>query len=75
MKFCDLTGCAARLSLATKTLVKAADEADQHWDDDASRRFRETYLLPLDAKMRDALEAIRRLEQVLAGAERECGPS
>jgi uncharacterized protein YukE len=75
MKTCDLSGSAARLALAMKTLTKAVDEADEHWNDDASRRFHETYLLPLDARMREALEAVRRLEQILASAERECGPA
>jgi hypothetical protein len=75
MKVCDLTGSAARLNLAMKTLMQAVDEADRLWHDDASRRFQHTYLVPLDAKMRDALEAIRRLDQVLSGVEHECGPS
>jgi len=75
MKACDLSGSEARLSLAMKTLAKAIDEADLHWNDQTNRRFHETYLHPLEADVRDALDAIRRLGQVLAVAEHECGPT
>ena len=73
MKTWNLSGGAARLEMAFKSLKKAADEANEYWHDDASRRFQETYLIPLEPKVRDALDALHRLEQILTGAEHECG--
>jgi hypothetical protein len=74
MRACDLTGSEARLTLAAKTLTKAIEDADSHWSDETNRRFHDTYFRPLDASLRDALQAIRALREVLAAAEHECGP-
>jgi hypothetical protein len=73
MKTWNLTGGAAKLELAYKSLKKAVHDADAAWNDPASRRFQETYLAPLDPRVREALEAIHRLEQILASADHDCG--
>ena len=73
MKAWNLTGAAARLDMALQDLTKAVEAAGESWNDEAYRRFRETYIAPLAPKMRDALEATFRLDQTLQDAERACG--
>ncbi len=73
MRGWDLTNCAAKLELAMDGLKKARLDAASQWNDDTRREFEERYLVPLDAKLRRALEAIRHLGEVLKSAERECG--
>ncbi|MEE8452228.1 MAG: hypothetical protein V3R99_09945 [Thermoguttaceae bacterium] len=63
----------ARLTDAMDSLQIAYREASQHWDDRAQRQFAEEYLEPLEPRFRRAIEAVRRLAQVLAQAEQECG--
>jgi hypothetical protein len=69
----DLSSGAAKLELAYKSLKKAAADAHESWSDDANRRFQETYLIPLEPRVREALDAIHRLDQILRDADRECG--
>jgi len=73
MKTWNLSGGAAKLDLAFKSLKKVASDAHEYWHDNASRRFQETYLTALEPKVREALDAIHRLEQILGSAEHECG--
>ena len=73
MPVCDLATGAAHLELAMESLQMAKSEAMAQWDDQTHRRFQEEYLVPLEAKFRRALDAIHRLAQVVAKAERECG--
>jgi len=68
----ELSGAAARLELAWEDLRAARAEAARFWHDATSRKFDETYLLPLDPRVRRALDAIHRLAEVLGQARREC---
>lgn len=68
----ELSGGAARLELALEDLRAARAEAARSWHDATSRKFDETYLLPLDPRVRRALDAIHRLADVLSQAKREC---
>jgi len=68
----DITGGAARLELAAEDLKAARAEASRSWHDATSRKYDETYLLPLDPRVRRALDAIHRLAEVLNQAQREC---
>ena len=56
-----------------QSLLAASAEAQQYWNDPAQRKFQETYLLPLEPKVHSVLDAIHRLAEVLAEAERYCG--
>ena len=73
MKSWDLTSGAAKLELAMQALVGAVAETERHWDDETYESFRETYLVPLEPKVRMALDAIHTLGTLLARAERACG--
>lgn len=55
-----------------ESLQAARLETTAQWDDETNRKLQEEYLLPLEPKVRRALDAISRLAVVLANAEREC---
>ena len=69
----DTTGGAARLELAADDLKAARSDSTRYWHDATSKKFDETYLLPLEPRVRRALDAIHRLAEVLNQARRECG--
>lgn len=72
MRLWDLTAGAAKLELAVKTLqTKAADIGDA-WSDEAYARFLETYLEPIEPRLKSMIDAIHRLSDVLNAAERQC---
>jgi hypothetical protein len=68
----DLSSGAARLDLAWEDLKAARSDSSMYWDDATSKKFDETYLAPVEPKIRRALDAIHRLAEVLAQARREC---
>jgi hypothetical protein len=72
MRLWDLNTGAAKLELGMDSLQKAAAEVGTRWDDEAFRGFQSDYLEPLEPRIRRALDAIHRLAEVLARAEREC---
>jgi hypothetical protein len=73
MRHWDLTSGAAKLDGALKSLRAAAAEIGESWDDENYRRFVETYIEPLEPRMKNLLTAVQGLAEVLAGAERACG--
>ena len=75
MKHSDLNATAAKLEAAKKTFEIAFAAVEPKWTDAARRDFQETYLTPMDAKVRSMGQAITRLAGLLADAERQCGDS
>jgi uncharacterized protein YukE len=73
MKTFDLTSGTGKLELAMQALKAADLRAEPYWNDEAHRRFQETYLVPLEPKVRGLIEAVQHLAEVLAAAERQCG--
>lgn len=73
MKTWDLTTGAANLEDAMKTLATARSETAELWDDETNRKFQEEYLAPLEPRVRRVLDAIHRLAEVMARAQRDCG--
>jgi hypothetical protein len=75
MRNWDLTTAAAKLEAAQKTFqVVQADTAEQ-WNDEIRRNFDERFLLPMDQRVKRMIEAIARLSEVLAAAQRDCEDS
>ena len=72
MRIADLSGCAAKLDAAMQEFQLARSQAATYWNDHASRQLDEHYFTPLERKCRRALEALRRLNQVVEKAMREC---
>jgi hypothetical protein len=74
MKVFDLTSASAKLDLAMQALDRKKAEAMAQWDDPVSRSFNQRFLVPLEPRFQRAMDAIERLTQILAEAERQCGP-
>ena len=73
MSSADINGCGAKMELALKTFRTTFSSVTPQWMDAASRDFQSTHLAPLEPNVRNMLEAIARLTEVVAGAERQCG--
>jgi hypothetical protein len=72
MKNWDIYAVAAKLELAQKTFRTTYSAVDPQWTDAARHDFSETYLAPLEPNVKNMLEAIARLAEVLSAAERQC---
>ena len=72
MKHADVSGAAAKIELALKTFRTTFGAIEPQWTDAARRDFQETHVAPLEPNVRNMLEAITRLAEVLAAAERDC---
>ncbi len=72
MRQWDLSGGAARLDLAWDTLTKSIAEIAEQWNDPAFQAIQDNYVAPLEPRLMRALEAIKRLEEVLSRAEQDC---
>ena len=74
MKSCDLSTGTARLEMASEALQMTSGLIRERWNDAARRRFDENYVEPMAPKLVRAMHAIKRLQEILADAERDCGP-
>ena len=72
MKSCDLSAGAAKLELALKTLRTTLTAVEQHWNDEAKRKFWDNHLAALDPSARVMFDAIARMSEAAAAAERDC---
>jgi uncharacterized protein YukE len=72
MRLWDLTGGAAKLELALKTLQTRVADIGEAWSDETNARFVENYLQPIHPTMQTTIDAIHRLAEVLNTAERQC---
>ncbi len=70
----DLSTGAARLRHAFETLTLRWSETSDFWSDDVSRRFAEEHLDPLGPALKNALDAIGRMEMLVQQAHRDCQP-
>jgi hypothetical protein len=67
----ELSSGAAKLALALKHLSVKWDSACDSWDDATSKAFHEEHIEPLRPKVKETLEAVGRLAEVLARAARD----
>ncbi len=72
MRLWDLHGGAAKLELALTTLQTKVANIGEAWSDEPYTRFVESYLEPVDPRMKTMIDAIHRLAEVLSTSEREC---
>jgi hypothetical protein len=72
VKHSDVAACAAKLELALKTFRTTFGAVDRQWADAARDDFEENHLASMEPNVRSMLEAIARLGEVFAGAERQC---
>lgn len=73
MRLWDFRSPAARLHDAFDMLKKVTEGLAERWNDPAMDFFRTHYLVPLEANVREAIEAIGRLDEVFSEAAKECG--
>jgi hypothetical protein len=62
----------AMLADATKQVMLAWARAREQWDDEAARRFENTYLEPIAPKIRATQGAMEKLAEATAAARRAC---
>jgi uncharacterized protein YukE len=72
VKSCDLTSGSAKLELALKTLRTTINAVEEQWNDAAQRNFREKHIAAIEPNVRNMFDAIGRLAEVIAAAERQC---
>jgi hypothetical protein len=73
VKSCDLSAGTAKLELALKSLRTTLGAVEAQWNDEAHRKFHENHLAAIGPKTTSMFEAIGRMSDVLAAAERDCG--
>jgi hypothetical protein len=74
MNLANLSAASGRLRDAVDVLNNVWTETQVHWNDGNSRRLDEKQMRPLGIEVLSAYAAIQGLADVLARAERECGP-
>ncbi len=72
MMVADLHTGAAQLTDALVQLESAWGRVRPAWNDETSRHFEAEHLAPISPTIRMTLDAVNRLADVLARAEREC---
>lgn len=75
MRLWDFRSPAARLHEALDMLKKTTEGLQERWNDPAMEFLRTHYFTPLEGRVREAIEAISRLEEVFSQAAKECGES
>ena len=73
MSSCDLSSGAAKLALAVKHLGIKWEQATDTWNDATAKQFHEEFLVPLTPEVKQMLDAIGRLAEILDRAERDVG--
>lgn len=63
-----------RLQGAHKDLRLRWEKARSDWDDPVSREFQEQHIEPLQRHVKNAVDAIDRIAELLARARRDCEP-
>jgi hypothetical protein len=72
MKGWDLSAPAGKIELSMKTLQTLVAAIDKQWADEAQRQFHATYLATIEPRVRNMVEAVGQLAEVLSAAERQC---
>jgi uncharacterized protein YukE len=75
MRVGDLASGAAKLALALKHLGIKWDEASETWNDSAAKAFHKEFIEPLTPDVKQMLEAVGRLAEVLDRAGRDVSDS
>jgi hypothetical protein len=71
MRVADLASGLGKLSQAFAKLSDRWAEIAPHWNDEARRRFEETHLAPLPARLKLLVAATNSLQAAITAAERE----
>jgi hypothetical protein len=74
MRHTDLSAGRGKLQRTMENYRNARVQVLAAWNDDVARQFRQQFLDPVEPRFVRAVDAIQRLAEVLAQAERACGP-
>lgn len=69
----SLTAGRNRIEYAMRDLMIKWAEATEKWDDVKAREIHDRHLILLEPKVRAALAAMEKMEDLLAKAKRDCG--
>lgn len=72
MRNWDLISPAVKIDDAMRKLNAVRTEVEAQWDDQTSQKFQEKYLVPLEAKVKRVLDAVKRFNEVTFKAQRAC---
>jgi hypothetical protein len=75
MRIGDLSSGASKMALALKQLDLKWEAAKETWNDGTSKAFHKEHIEPLPPKVKETLEAIGRLAEVMARAARDVSDS
>jgi hypothetical protein len=64
-----------KLNHAMQVLREKWDQSEPAWRDQVRTEFAEEYLEPLESQVAVTLRGIKRLEETLRAARRQCSPS
>jgi len=67
----DLDTSAAQLRKAMEDLQAAWQTADENWQDSVSQKFSETHLQPIGPALKQTLEAVGQMQQLVGQMQRE----
>lgn len=67
----DLDTSAAQLRKAMEDLQIAWQTTDSNWQDSVSQKFSETYLEPIGPVLKQTLEAVGQMQQLVGQMQRE----
>jgi len=69
----DLDTSAAQLRKAMEDLQVAWQVTDEQWQDSVSQKFSETHLQPIGPAMKQTLEAVGQIQQLVNQMQRDLG--
>ena len=72
MRTCDLQTGLSQIALARQQLDAAWMAAKANWNDEASRKFEESHLHEIPARLQLFIAAVQRLATAVERAERDC---
>jgi len=75
VKIGDLSSGASKMALALKHIDIKWETAKETWNDGTSKAFHKSHLEPLSPNVKETLESIGRLAEVLARAARDVSDS
>ncbi len=67
----DLDTSAAQLRKAMEDLQGAWQTADESWQDSVSQKFSETHLQPIGPALKQTLEAVGQMQQLVSQMQRD----
>lgn len=73
MKDWDLNTAVGKIEMSLKKFRVTLAAVEAQWHDDAYRKYQEKHLSMIEPNTRNMIDAIAKLNEALAVAERDCG--